>query len=130
MAAVVGDVDGRPGGPGRGLLQVGAGQGVARLVLLQFGWNKLRLSISKLRHCLKGNISDYCPEDQKEEKSLHLFSEERASVFEATSISPDLALVIPPCCPDEAPESLPECLSSRTHRLRVYSRRRTRPSCQ
>lgn len=43
VAAVVGDVDGRPGGPGRGLLQVGAGQGVARLVLLQRGRNKLRL---------------------------------------------------------------------------------------
>lgn len=37
MAAVVGDVNGRPGGPGRGLLQVGAGKGVARLILLQDG---------------------------------------------------------------------------------------------
>lgn len=35
VAAVVGDVDGGPGRPGRGLLHVGAGQGVARLVLLQ-----------------------------------------------------------------------------------------------
>lgn len=42
MAAVVGDVDGRPGRPGRGLLQVGAGQGVARLVLLQQRWSKLQ----------------------------------------------------------------------------------------
>lgn len=37
MAAIVGDVNGRPRGPGRGLLQVGAGEGVARLVLLQDG---------------------------------------------------------------------------------------------
>lgn len=37
MAAIVGDVNGRPGGPGRGLLQVGAGKGVARLILLQDG---------------------------------------------------------------------------------------------
>lgn len=34
MAAAVGDVDGGPGGPGRGLLQVRAGQRVAGLVLL------------------------------------------------------------------------------------------------
>lgn len=35
VAPVVGDVDGGPGRPGRGLLHVGARQGVARLVLLQ-----------------------------------------------------------------------------------------------
>ncbi len=35
VAAVVGDVDGRPGSPGCGLLQVRTWQGVARLVLLQ-----------------------------------------------------------------------------------------------
>lgn len=35
VAAVVGDVDGRPGRPGRGLLQLGARRGVAGLVLLQ-----------------------------------------------------------------------------------------------
>lgn len=29
MATIVGDVNGRPGGPGCGLLQVGAGEGVA-----------------------------------------------------------------------------------------------------
>lgn len=37
MAAIVGDVNGRPGRPGRGLLQVGARERVARLVLLQEG---------------------------------------------------------------------------------------------
>lgn len=72
MAAVVGDVDGRPGGPGRGLLQVGAGQGVARLVLLQCGRNKLRLSISKFHRCLKRNISDFSPEDRKDENIFNL----------------------------------------------------------
>lgn len=45
VATVVGDVDGRPGRPGRGLLQVGAGQAVARLVLLQHARNKLRVSL-------------------------------------------------------------------------------------
>lgn len=35
MAAVVGDVDRRPRGPGRGLFKVGTWQSVARLVLLQ-----------------------------------------------------------------------------------------------
>lgn len=40
MAAIVGDVNGCPGGPGRGLLQVGAGEGVTRLILLQDGWMK------------------------------------------------------------------------------------------
>lgn len=35
VAAVVGDVDGRPGRPGRGLLQLGARVGVAGLVLLE-----------------------------------------------------------------------------------------------
>lgn len=40
MAPVVGDVDGGPGRPGRGLLHVGARQGVARLVLLQQWKNK------------------------------------------------------------------------------------------
>lgn len=72
VAAVVGNVDGRPGGPGRGLLQVGAGQGVARLVLLQCGRNKLRLSISKFHQCLKRNISDFCPEDRKDENIFSL----------------------------------------------------------
>lgn len=57
VAAIVGDVDGCPGGPGRGLLQVGAGLGVARLVLLQYGWNKLRSAISEFHHGLKRNIS-------------------------------------------------------------------------
>lgn len=119
VAAVVGDVDGRPGGPGRGLLQVGAGQAVARLVLLQHGRNKLRLSISKFHHCLKKNIF---PEDRNDEKNFNLFLEEMASVFKAAikCLSADSALLLPPKCrPDEAPH--PECLSSHTHRLRVYS---------
>lgn len=46
MAAVVGDVDGRPGRPGRGLLQVGAGQGVARLVLLEQKKKKISQRVS------------------------------------------------------------------------------------
>lgn len=52
------------------------------------------------------------------------------SVFKA-AISPDPAPVIPPkCCPDEAAEPHPECLSTHMHRLRVDSRRRTRRSCR
>ena len=45
MAAVVRDVDGGPRCPGRGLLQVGARQRVARLVLL-------RSEMERLSECL------------------------------------------------------------------------------
>lgn len=49
MAAVVRDIDGGPGRPGGGLLQVRAGQGVARLVLLQ-GNIRFSVAVDKKRN--------------------------------------------------------------------------------
>lgn len=50
------------------------------------------------------------------------------SVREAPSRS--LPLLPPKRCPDEPPQSHPECLSSRTHRLRVYSWRQSEQAGQ